>query len=132
MWQIAVPILMLVVSAPGEAATVDAVTFGPRQTLTCTWFTNFETSRFDQCQGAGGDLLPPGEGASIKCRERTCDELNAAARTAAYWREQEPLWGTFTVRFVGRLSLQQHQRRYLGDGTHTVLVEKLLSVRKLP
>ena len=130
MWQLVVLALASASPAPNGGSIVEGVAFGPRLTLTCTWFTNFENSRFEQCRGSAGNLLPSNEGASIKCLARTCEQLDAEARRVAHWRKQEPPWGTFTVRLVGRVSLHQHQKQYLGDGTSTVLVEKLLSVRK--
>jgi hypothetical protein len=56
--------------------------------------------------------------------------MDAQARKVARWRKPEPPWGTFKVRLVGRVSLHPHKKQYLGDGTDTVLIEKLLSVRK--
>ena len=60
----------------------------------------------------------------------TCEQLDAEARRVGHWRKPEPPWGTFNVRLVGRVSVGQHAKRYLGDGTKTVLIEKLLSVSK--
>jgi len=127
MWQLA---LFALASAgrPSNVSRVEGIEFGPRLTLTCTWFTNFENSRFEQCQSAGKDVLPSEGGASIKCLNRTCEELDAQARKAAQWTKPEPPWGTFIVRIEGRVSLHEHQSRYLGDGTSTVLIEKLLSI----
>lgn len=115
---------------PPGGSIVDGMPFGPRLTITCTWFTNFENSKFEQCRGAAGNLLPSNDGASIKCSGRTCEQLDAEARKVANWRKPEPPWGTFTVQLVGRLSVHQHQKQYMGDGTSTVLIEKVLSVRK--
>lgn len=128
MWNVAVLALAFATPTPSGGAVVGGVAFGPRQTLTCEWFTNFENSRFKQCRMGGRNLLPSDDGASIKCTGRTCKELDAEARRVANWRKPEPPWGTFTVRLVGRVSLHPHQKRYLGDGTSTVLVEKLVSV----
>lgn len=109
---------------------VESVAYGPRQTLRCEWFTNFENSRFVRCTGPAGTSIPLVEDASIRCIGRTCDQLDEEARRASHARDSGPPSGTFTVRVVGRVSLNQHQKRYLGDGTRTVLVEKVLSVRK--
>lgn len=130
MWQLA--ILALVSAAPtaNGGAVVEGVGFGPRLTLTCTWFTNFENSRFEKCRGSGGSVLPSSDGASIKCLGQTCKQLDAEARRVSHWRKPEPPWGTFNVRLIGRVSLHQHKKQYLGDGTSTVLIEKLVSVRK--
>ena len=131
MWQLAMFALASVSPPPpgSQGVTVGRTAFGPRQTLTCTWFTNFENSRFEQCRGAGGNVLPADAGASTKCLAHTCDQLDAAARRAAHWRKPEPPWGSFTVRLVGRVGLYRHEKEYLGDGTATVLIEKVLSVR---
>lgn len=129
MWQLALFALASAGSAPNEVLTVEGGEFGPRLTLTCTWFTNFENSRFDQCRSAGKDTLRSDGGASIKCLNRTCEELDAEARKVIHWTKPEPPWGTFTVKLEGRVSLHQHQSRYIGDGASTVLIEKLLSVR---
>ena len=128
MWQLAV--FALVSSAPAgqQNLTFDGETFGPQRTLTCTWFTNFENSRLEQCQDATGQVLQDGDGASIKCNPGVCEKLHAAARKAAGWSKPEPPWGTFKVKLVGRLSLNPHAKRYLGDATRTVLIERLTSV----
>ncbi len=116
-------------SAVGQQSlSFDGEAFGASRTLTCTWFTNFENSRFEQCHDATSNLLQDGDGASIKCVEDTCSRLDAAARKAAKWRMSEPPWGTFTVRLVGRASIYPHKKRYLGDATRTVLVQELISV----
>jgi hypothetical protein len=128
MWQLALYALASAGRTPNGVSTVEGVDFGPRLALTCTWFTNFENSRFEECQSAGKDVLPTSGGASIKCLNRTCEELDAEARKVAHWTKPEPPWGTFTVQLEGRVSLHQHQSRYIGDGTSAVLIEKLLSV----
>jgi hypothetical protein len=128
MWLLSALALASVPATAQSASVVEGVEFGPRLTLTCTWFTNFENSRFEQCRTASGNVLPSKDGASIQCLGHTCEQLDAEARKAAHWRKPEPPWGTFTVRLVGRVGLHKHEKRYLGDGTSTVLIEKLLSV----
>ena len=115
-------------AGPG-ASVVDGIEFGPRLTLTCTWFSNFENSRFERCRDGSRDVLPSDDGASIKCLARMCEQLGAEARRVTHWAKPEPPWGTYTIRLVGRVSVHQHERQYLGDATSTVLVEKLLSVK---
>jgi hypothetical protein len=123
-------VLAVTASAWGSSSTPTGESFGPPQTLTCTWFTNFENSRFDRCLGAKGEVLRSSDGASIECQGKTCKQLDAGARRLTRSRKAEPPEGTFTVRLVGRISLYTHQPRYLGDGTRTVLVEKVLGIRK--
>ena len=130
MWLMAMLAWAATVSPPIDGSVVEGVAFGPRLSLTCTWFTNFEYSRFEQCRGPSGNALPPNGGASIKCLGRTCEELDAGARKAAHWRRAEAPWGTFAVRLVGRVSHDQHPKQYIGDGSSTVLIERLLSVRR--
>lgn len=130
MWQLIVLALASASPVPNGGSNVGGVAFGPRQTLTCEWFTNFENSRFEQCRGSGGKLLLSGEGASVKCLGHTCGQLDAEARKVANWRKPEPPWGTFFVRLVGRVSLHQHKPQFIGDGTSTVLIEMVLDVRK--
>lgn len=127
MWQFAVLALASTTPAGQQNLTFDGEAFGARRALTCTWFTNFENSRFEQCQDVTGKLLQ--DGASIKCVRGVCEQLDAAARKAARWKKPEPPWGTFKVALVGRVSLNPHEKRYLGDATRTVLIEKLTSVR---
>src|SRR5256885_17011671 len=103
MWQWAA--LALVLEPPAGGVTVEGVAFGPRMTLTCIWFTNFENSRFEQCRTDRANLLPSAAGASIHCLGRTCRQLDAAARRVEHWRRSEPPWGTFIVRIVGRISV---------------------------
>ena len=120
--------LASVPSAGPNASVVEGIEYGPRLTLTCTWFSNFENSRFERCRAESREVIPSKDGASIKCLRQTCEQLDAEARRVAHWRNPEPRWGRFTVRIVGRVSVHQHEKRYLGDGTSTVLIEKLLSV----
>ena len=128
MWQLMIFVLASSASTGQQGVTLDGEAFGPRRTLVCTWFTNFENSRFEQCQGATGKLLQDGDGASVKCVRDICEQLDAAARKAAGWRKPEPPWGRFTVKLAGRISLNPREKRYLGDATRTVLVEELTSV----
>ncbi|WP_156405279.1 hypothetical protein [Sphingomonas sp. Root710] len=128
MWQLAILALASSVPAGQQSFIVDGEAFGPRRTLTCTWFTNFENSRFEQCQDAKGKLLRDGDGAAVKCLRDLCARLDAEARKAADWRKPEPPWGRFKVRLTGRVSLNPHEKRYLGDATRTVLIEELASV----
>lgn len=128
MWQLAVFALASAAPAGQQGVTFDGEAFGPRRTLTCTWFTNFENSRFEQCQDATGTLFQGGDGASIKCIRDICQQLDAAARKTAHWRKPEPPWGRFTVQLMGRVSLDPREKRYLGDATRTVLIEELTSV----
>ena len=130
MWQLFLLALAPATPASGGGSIVDGIAFGPRLALTCTWFTNFENSRFEQCRGPAGNVLPSDDGASIKCLGRICGQLDAEARRVAHWRKPEPVWGTFTVRLIGRVSLHPHPKQYLSDGTSTVLIEKLVSVRR--
>lgn len=129
MWQL----MMLDLVSPAEVhSAVQSVAYGPAQTLICEWFTNFENSRFVRCTGPAGTPIHLGEGASVRCVGHTCDQLDDEARKASHSRERGPPSGTFTVRLVGRVGLHPHPKQYLGDGTSTVLVEKVLSVRKTP
>jgi hypothetical protein len=129
MWQL----LAIAAAATGQSdgVTVDGVAFGPRLSMTCTWFTNFENSRFETCQAAGRNLLPLDEGAAVKCQGDACARLDAEARKAANWKRQEPPWGTFRVTLVGRVSLHRREKRHLGDARSDVLVEKVVRVRKV-
>jgi hypothetical protein len=128
MWQLA--LLALASATPGGQDQVhfEGELFGPQHTLTCTWFTNFENSRFEQCHDATGKLLREDDGASIKCLRDICKQLDFEARKAAGGPKSEPPSGTFTVRLIGRLGLYPHEKRYLGDATRTVLIDKLVSV----
>jgi hypothetical protein len=117
-------------SLPKKGAIVRDIAYGATRTLTCRWFTNFENSRFEQCRGETGSPLLKEGGASVECLGQACTELDRRARDAAHWQKPEAPWGTFIVRLVGRVSLYQHRPHVIGDGTATVLVEKLLSVTR--
>jgi hypothetical protein len=121
--------LALSASAGQPGLSFDGEAFGPQRSLTCTWFTNFENSRFERCRDSTGQLLQDGDEASIACVPGLCKRLDAAARKATGWRKPTPPSGTFTVRLVGRVSLHPHEKRYLGDATRTVLIEDLTSVK---
>lgn len=129
MWRLAFLALASSIPAGQPKLAFGGEAFGPQRALTCTWFTNFENSRFDHCKDAAGKMLADGESASIKCKPALCEELDAAARQAIGWTKPAPPWGTFKVELLGRISLKPHHPRYLGDGTRTVLIEKLTSVR---
>jgi hypothetical protein len=131
MWQVA--LLGLLAASPGAAAgrTANGQAYGPRLTMTCRWFSNFENSRLETCRANGRNLLGS-EGASIEFEGRTGRQLDAEARRIAHWREPDPVWGSFVLRIVGRVAVSRHTPRYLRDGTRTVLLEKLLSIAKAP
>lgn len=130
MWQIIAAVLALASPQISQGLSFKGTDFGPRQQLVCEWFTNFENSRLEQCHILGGASALLEDGASIECIERRCQELDAVARKAVRWKRREPVWGTFTVEIVGRVSAAQREKRYLGDATRTVLIEKLVSVHK--
>jgi len=117
-------------SATGADVTFGGEAFGPARPMTGIWFSNFESSRFESCRSDGRDLLRPGESASLQCRARLCDGLDARAARAAHRGKRDPVWGSFLVRLVGRVARTAHEPRYLGDGTRTVLIERLVSVAK--
>lgn len=128
MWQLMVFALAFSPSAGQQGIVLDGEAFGPRRALVCTWFTNFENSRFEQCWDGAGKLLQDDDGASVKCVRDLCVQLDAAARKAADWQKPEPPWGRFTVKLVGRMSLKSREKLYLGDASRTVLIEELTSV----
>ncbi|HEX6740387.1 MAG TPA: hypothetical protein VF079_01155 [Sphingomicrobium sp.] len=130
MWELAAVALSAATPADNDRATFEREEFGARMTLTCTWFTNFENSRFEQCLDRTGNIFGTDERASIKCRPGICEAMDAEARKVAHWRKPEPPWGTFTVKLIGRVGIRSHQPQYLGDGTRTLLIERLLRVRK--
>jgi len=124
-------LLAITAAAPPDHGLVHrGVAYGPGMLLTCRWFSNFENSRFEQCRTANGVEAVPEDGASLACLDHLCAELETRARRVAHWAHVEPVWGVFTVRLYGRVSVEPHEKRYLGDGTRTVLVEKLIEVRK--
>jgi len=129
-WSLA--LLAIFAGTPDAGANLrfDHELYGPSRTLTCTWFTNFENSRFETCRFEGKPVLGPDESASIECLRAICDAMDEAARRLVPTKDGDIPWGTFEVRLVGRVSLSRHRSRYLGDGTRTVLVERLLSLSK--
>ena len=90
---------------------------------------NFENSRSESCQNYGKAIFPAGEDASISCSKQSCSVLDDEARRLSHGRKAEAPEGTFTVQFIGRAAAFRHEPQYLGDGTRTVLVEKVLKVR---
>lgn len=130
MWQLIAVVLASASLQASQPVTVKGTAFGPRERLICEWFTNFENNRFEQCHITGGTDPLLDDGASIECVGQRCEELDAAARKTVRWKKPEPVWGTFTVEILGRVSTARHEKRYLGDATRTVLIEKLVSIRK--
>ena len=130
MWQIIAAVLASASPPVSQGLLVNGAAYGPRQRLVCEWFTNFENSRFEQCHILGGHRPAFEDGASIECIEQGCKELDAAARKAARWNKPEPVSGSFEVEIFGRVSASRHEKRYLGDASRTVLIEKLVSVRR--
>ena len=130
MWYLGILAAAVAPTVLQEGLMLEGIAFGSRQTLSCTWFTNFENSGLEKCRRGDRDALPANEEASIKCLRGACEQLDAEARRIARWRKPEPPWGTFTITFVERVSVERRQKRYIGDGTRTVLIEKLLNVRK--
>lgn len=129
MWQL---LAILFATTPVQATTgitVDGTAFGPQRRLVCSWFTNFENSRLERCRAESGSSPLLSEGASIECVPTICAKLEAEARRVSNWRKREPVWGFFTVEFYGRVSTSARTKRYLGDGTRTVLIERLISVQ---
>jgi hypothetical protein len=132
MWPLALLALLAGPSAAESNLRFNHTLYGPSRKLTCTWFTNFENSRFDACRSDGKPVLAPEESASIECLRGACDGLDEAAARLVPTKDGEVPWGRFEVRFVGRVSLSRHRSRYLGDGTRMVLIEQLLGLSKAP
>jgi hypothetical protein len=130
MWQLALLAFLAGTPAADSNLRFDHRLYGPSRTLTCTWFTNFENSRFETCRFEGKPVLGPDESASIECLRGVCDGMDDAAARLVPTKQGEVPWGTFEVRLVGRVSLSRHRPRYLGDGTRTVLIERLLGLSK--
>ncbi|MBO9622958.1 MAG: hypothetical protein J7500_09630 [Sphingomonas sp.] len=129
MWLVIALGLASAAAPSGQGVTAKGTAFGPRQRLVCDWFTNFENSRLGHCK-VGGRTVPGFEdGASIECAGRACEQLDAEARKVAGWKQREPVTGTFTVEFHGRVG-PRREPRYLGDGHRTVLIERLVKVEK--
>jgi len=130
MWQVAFFALVSFAPAGQQNYTFEGEAFGPQRALICTWIDSFETSGFDQCHDATGELLQYHNGASIKCVPGACEELNAARSVATWGKRGQPpaLTEAFTVELVGRISLNSTAKR-LSDPSRTVLVEKVISVR---
>lgn len=126
-------LLAVLSAAPGFAQTRGApasgARYGEQHAMTCTWLSNFENSRLLECDGPAGKSLLDGDGAAIDCGPGQCALLDTEARAAAHWTQREPVDGLFTVRLFGRVSLDRHLKRYLGDATRTVRVDRVLSVR---
>lgn len=78
----------------------------------------------------GGAALTLEDGASIESLGQTCKELDAAARKATRWKKPEPVEGTSAVEIYWRVSAARYEKRYLGDATGIVLIEKLVSVQR--
>ncbi|KTT74897.1 hypothetical protein NS319_01530 [Sphingomonas sanguinis] len=131
MWQILALFAAFVSPEPGAGRIYEGVAYGPRQTMVCDWFSNFENSRFDRCRTSGGMIVPIEDGASLSCVPKLCDVLDARARRVARWTRADPVWGRFIVRLSGRVSTGSRPKRYLGDGTRSVLIERLIDVRRV-
>ncbi len=128
MWLLAALALASATPTAPEEILFGGERFGPRQTITCKWFTNFENSRFSACRSGTQAVLAADEYASLECLGNTCKALDDAASKAIGWTKSEPPWGDFTVVFVGRVARFPHAKRYIGDGTRTILIEELRSV----
>ena len=108
---------------------VKGVDYGRQTVIAGTWFTNFESSRFDECRGERCDDLPIRESASIDCLSGACGTLDRAARRLTRQKDGAAPDGSFVIRFMGRRGLYPHEPRWLGEGGRNVLIERLLSVR---
>jgi len=126
------PILALtLVAAAPVATTFNGIPFGKSEVISGVWFTNFENSRFLKCSGSDCDNLPLSEWAAIQGLPGICADLDVKARAASHqWNLNEAPDGGFNVRFVGRMGLQTYPSRYIGDGQHRVLIERILEVKK--
>jgi hypothetical protein len=120
--------LVLEGASPAPTLIFQDQKFGQRQTMTCNWVTNFETSRFGKCRDQFGKPINRGKDATVVCSGATCKQLDDAARAVSGWQKDEPPWGNFEVTFSGRLGLTPHRKRYLGDANRDILVEDIQNV----
>lgn len=122
--------LLLITAAAPAGLTGDDSKYGVQQTLTCTWFSNFENSRLSQCRGENGFSFASDDDASIECWQHSCSKLDAEAQRLVHGKQSDAPEGTFSIRFVGRVATQRHQRIAIGEGNRTVRIEKIIAVRK--
>jgi len=120
-------------SAPAvpPSRTVNGVRYGKQEILSGQWFTNFENSRFAECDDAACDWLTQREQAAITCTDGECDKLDREARRLTHNTGPTAPEGSFGIRFVGRRGLVRHKSRFLGDGERDVLIERLLEIRQV-
>jgi hypothetical protein len=104
----------------------------PAGVLEGIWFTNFENSRFLECNGKACGDRPLREWASIVSADRSCSMLDDEARRIAGVRGNEAPTGWYRIRFIGRRSPVRHAPRYIGDGEREVSIERILDMRKVP
>jgi hypothetical protein len=127
--------LLLVLAAAAAAPShlkVKGIDYGPQVVISGTWFSNFENSRFAECMGKRCDALRLEDDASIDCVNGACGALDHAALRLTHQKYDAAPDGSFEIRFVGRRGLYTHEPRWLGDGGRSVLIEHLLSVKKVP
>lgn len=112
-----------------NAKTMNGIEYGNEETITGIWFTNFENSRFLECDEKCDDNSLE-EWAAIACADQNCRPLDQAARRITKQKANEPPEGAFRIRFIGRRGLTPHKSRFLGDGERDVWIERLLDIQK--
>jgi hypothetical protein len=109
--------------------TVEGVRYGKLETISGRWFTNFENSRFAECETGACDRVPLEQEASIACINGACEALDREARRITRDKSKAAPEGSFEIRFIGRRGLSRHMPRFLGDGYCDVLIERVIDVR---
>jgi hypothetical protein len=109
-------------NAVEKPVVVDGVAYGPRLHLSGIYFTNFENSKFFECAGTTCASWSSGEGETLSCAQRGCNDLETRIRTLNGSHDR---WGTYRMTFIGRRSIGPHAKKFINDTTYSVLLEEI-------
>lgn len=123
-------IVVWATAAVGESlptVTWDGIAYGPETSLSGIYFTNFENSKFIECQTrVDCEAWPAKDGNAVECQPRGCEDLEAHIRAAA---GNHDVWSTYQITFIGRRSIHPSPKAFLGDTDNKVLLERITSFK---
>ncbi len=108
---------------------IDGVQYSQQETISGIWFTNFENSRFLECDGGACADASNTPSASIHGAPDVIEALDSQARVLTHIDKKIAPTGSFAIRFTGRRSAKSHEPRFLGDGSRDILIERVLDVQ---
>lgn len=100
----------------------DGIEFGPPSEFAGVYFTNFENSKFTECNGDACKAWIQAEQERLLCVPEACEDLGMRIKAMNGCAAR---WATFKVVFAGRRSVHRSPKQHMYDTESKVLLERI-------